>query len=351
MADELDNTAAAEAPAAKRPKMSGVMRFFVVLLVIDFLRLLLGLIFESRDSVVYDPTSVFTWISIALGVPLLWMICCRFKAARPYALAYSIVDVLLCIPGSFTGDVFDFISFLLAGGIYLAIGLYFFNSKAAKAYLTEPFNPEYDPTVSYSKDLVIDRKSWPFWRNIGIYYCFFSLAGHWMESAFCMLIRAGIVDGEVDLNNTMLWRDWFYPFPMEGLAVALIAIFLYPLFRKLIKSVKQQWIAYVVSFIINGLVCVTIEYVMGMFVNADLQLWDYSNMPFNLNGMICLQNGVGFAFAASIICWQVYPLLERLFARLPKNVMNLIFIITLAMYAIPQTLYLIDVPLSLIDIE
>lgn len=340
-----------EKKAAKkeRPKMPKLMLALTVLIVLDFLAMLLNFIFASRDLIAYDPASLFEWGNIVLGVVLLWMIWCRFKAARPFALIYTAIDVAVCVAESFAGGQFDPYTFIATATFDVLLFIYFLTSKKARAFLTVPFSLDHDPSASVGKDLVINRKSWAFYRNLGIYYCFFSLAGHWMEYGFCMLIRMGLVQGDVDLNNTMLWRDWFYPFPMEGLAVVIIAVLLYPLFRKLLEVVKPRVLAYVASFVVNGLACVSIEYTMGMFVNANHQLWDYSDMPFNFQGMICLQNGVGFAIAASIICWLVYPLLERWLARVPKNIMNLVFVVTVALYAIPQTLYLIDPPISYED--
>lgn len=46
----------------------------------------------------------------------------------------------------------------------------------------------------------------------------------------CQPIIAGLVEGDYDPSNTMLWRDWLYPFPMEGAPVVLIAVALYPLY-------------------------------------------------------------------------------------------------------------------------
>ncbi len=329
-----------------RPKMPKWLHFITVLFALNFILTIMGLVFTSRDLVDYGAANLLDWANVVFEMVMLWMLWCRFKVARCFAMGYTAFNMLVGFTNSVIEGHFDPLGFLIGSLFDVMLFVYFLTSKKTKAYLTEDFGIDQKSAAPYVKELSVNRRSWAFFRNLIIYYCFFSLAGHWMESAFCMLIRAGIVAGEVDLNNTMLWRDWFYPFPMEGIAVVLIAVFLYPLFMKLLKTVKFPGVAYLVSFVVNGLVCVAIEYAMGMFVNADLQLWDYRNMPFNLNGMICLQNGVGFAFAASVICWAVYPALERLFARIPENVMNLVFVVTLTAYMIPQALYLTDPPVS-----
>ena len=351
LSKEENAAARAEKKAVKaaRPKMPKWLHVLTVLFALNFVITIASLIFTSRDLVSYNTVNLLDWANIVFEMVLLWMLWCRFKVARPFVLFYSAFNVTVGAAYSIYLGTFDVFSLVFDSLFDIALFLYFLLSKKTRAYLIQPFGIDKESALGETHELRINRRNWAFFRNLIIYYCFFSLAGHWMESAFCMLIRAGIVAGEVDLNNTMLWRDWFYPFPMEGIAVVLIAVLLYPLFIKLREKITIPGIAYAISFVINGLVCVAIEYIMGQFVNADLQLWNYSDMPFNFQGMICLQNGLGFAFAASVICWCVYPLLERWFAKLPKNVMNLAFVVVLVSYAIPQALYLPDSPVPYKD--
>ena len=359
-AKKAADKAAKKAAKAALPKMPRFCIALTILFALNFICTIANLAFTSRDLIQYDSSNLIDWLNIVLEMVTLWMIWCRFKIARPVVMCYSAFNIIADIWRTFfTSEATSYAAYAGKSATYaasvvltlivfcvfnLVLFLYFWRSKKLKAYLTQDFGITQETAIGQHKDIKVNRRSWPFWRNIIIYYCFFSLAGHWMESAFCMLIRAGIAPGEVNLNNTMLWRDWFYPFPMEGFAVVLIALFLYPLFVKLRNSFKVPAIGYAISFLINALVCVAIEYTMGCIVNADHHLWDYSNMFLNLNGQVCLQNGALFGLAASIICWIVYPLLERLLARVPRNVMNLVFVITVAAYAIPQALYLTDPP-------
>ena len=328
----------------KGTKMPGLMRFYVVLFALNFVFTLLSLSLISRDFINYNQATLIDFLNIVLEVVLLWMLWCRFKVARPYVMCFTVFNITVGWLGHFLTGTFNLGAEVWSSLFDILLFLYFATSKKARAYLTEPFGVEKEQATANDKELKINRKSWAFWRNLGIYYCVFSLVGHWMEAALCQLMRFGIIQGDYDPTNTMLWRDWFYPYPMEGLAVVFIALLLYPLWRWLLTKFKYPVFAYALSFICNALLCAAIEYTMGIFVNADLQLWDYSNMPFNINGMVCLQNTFGFGVIASLIAWMVYPALERLLAKVPKNIMMLLFVIILAAYAIPQTLYLIDPP-------
>jgi uncharacterized membrane protein len=189
------------------------------------------------------------------------------------------------------------------------------------------------------------RWSWPFVRNLVMYFCVFSFLGHWMEVTFCLAIKAGLVGGEYDPSNTMLWRDWFYPFPMHGMAVVLIGVLLYPLWRFLVRKTNVV-VGSLFSFVINGIMCGLIEFTFGLLWNADLQNWDYTNMPFNIMGQVCLQNVIGFAFAASIIAWMVYPWLERTLAKLPGAAVNIASVVVLMAFLVAQTLYLVEPPID-----
>ena len=56
--------------------------------------------------------------------------------------------------------------------------LYFFKSKRCKYLLTEPFIVEPE-----SKEFKLQRnyyqpKTWPFWRDLIIIFCVFSIVGH-----------------------------------------------------------------------------------------------------------------------------------------------------------------------------
>ena len=330
-----------------RTKIPRFMKFLMVIFTLNFVLTAICLIITSRDLIDYNNTTLFDFANIVFEMVLLWMLWCRFKCARTWALIFTAGNIIVGWSlNFFVFNNFNLVTELASSSFDIVMFLYFLTSKKARAALNQPFGIDKQSAAPVSKELVINRRSWPFWRNLGIYFCVFSLVGHWMEAGLSQLMALGIIQGEVDYTNTMLWRDWFYPFPMEGAAVVFIALFLYPLWRWLMGKFKVPGFAYLLSFIANMLLCVCIEFGMGMFVNADLQLWDYTDMPFNFMGQVCAQNAFGFGLVASIITWIVYPALERLFAKIPLNVMNLVFVVVCAAYMIPQTLYLIDPPLT-----
>ena len=83
---------------------------------------------------------------------------------------------------------------------------------------------------------------------------------------------------------------------------------------------------------------------MGLIVNADLQLWDYRDNFCNIMGQVCLQNTTAFGVVAAIITWWVYPLMERWIARVPRDIMNIVFVVVAIFGAIIWSLYIINPP-------
>jgi len=121
---------------------------------------------------------------------------------------------------------------------------------------------------------------------------------------------------------------------------------LYPFFLWLKKKFtgKRRILAYVISFFAGALLCTVIEFSMGLLVNADLQLWDYRDNFCNIMGQVCLQNTMAFGVVAAIITWWVYPLMERMIARVPQDIMNIAFVVIAVFGAIIWSLYLINPP-------
>ena len=95
----------------------------------------------------------------------------------------------------------DFTSLILDIVVDGFMCLYFWFSKRAKYCLTKPFHiepesKEFKIQVNYYKP-----KTWAFWRDLIMIFCVFSVVGHWMEAAYCLPIKYGILPGIYDPNS------------------------------------------------------------------------------------------------------------------------------------------------------
>jgi uncharacterized membrane protein len=80
--------------------------------------------------------------------------------------------------------------------------------------------------------------------------------------------------------------------------------------------------------------------------DGSLIFWDYSDMPFNFMGQICLQNSLAFGLAATLLVWALFPAIERLILACAKDSMNLISIVITITYLLLAAFYLIKPPMS-----
>ncbi|MBE6464225.1 MAG: hypothetical protein E7003_02700 [Eggerthellaceae bacterium] len=324
------------------PNSMGFMRFVQIVFAIHIASTLILLILTSRDTVSYSFANIMDWIMVVLeGVSFFFFIN-RYKAGRPFVIGVALVGIIVPTIASVASGNFSLIVLLTNGAWYIFLFFYFLFSRRVKATLVNDLSfrkGEYEP-----ENFVINRRGWPFIRNLIIFFLVFSTLGHFMEIGMCQFIIMGLVEGEVDTTNTMLYRDLMFPFPMEGAVVVIIALFLYPFYTWLKKKLKPVFFAYLISFVTSALLCATTEFCAGLIFNADLQNWDYSNQFGNIMGQVCLQNTIAFGAAASIINWWVYPLLEKLLARVPNDIMNIAFAFILMFNTIIWSLYIIVPP-------
>ena len=195
------------------------------------------------------------------------------------------------------------------------------------------------------------RLHWPRLRGLGLYYMVFALLGHWGEILFCTGIKYGLIRGGYDRENHMLWDQWLFPFPAEGVVAVLMALFLYPAKNAIHAWVKAQALAGLVpagaataialatTFVMNQAVCTMIDYGTGMVANRNYELWDYRDMPFNFQGQICLQNSLVYGVLSTTAAWWLFPRTERLLATVDATVLDGVFVGLGSLFVFLELLY------------
>lgn len=63
------------------------------------------------------------------------------------------------------------------------------------------------------------------------------------------------------------------------------------------------------------------EYVMGLFYERALhvQFWDYSDLPFNLDGLVCLPFSLAWTVLSLVLVYALSPGVDAFAARLPAS--------------------------------
>ncbi len=325
------------------PSSIGFLRVIQVMLACNILFTVFLLTIYIKGSYELEFNNSLNLLNVLFDGISFWLIWKRKRFARTWVVGVSIFNITVGVLFNIISGQFDPAYQFMLSFFDVFLLVYFLTSERVKAALVEPFNVR-----TLNDDLDEDEsffrpKTWEFWRNLIVYFVVFSIVGHWMEAGVCLLIKYGIVPGTYD-PTSQIWSDWLYPFPVYGIGFCACAILLYPLKNALQRKFKRTLPSLVVSFIANALVCTLIELIMGLANNADLQLWDYSNMFCNFMGQVCLQNALFFGFVATIMTWLVYPALERLFRRLPNEAITGVFIVAVVGCAVLYALYYITLP-------
>lgn len=327
----------------------GFMRVLQVFFSINVALSLGLLVFTVKGSHELDFAEILSLINLVFDGVSLWLIAQRKNAARVFIIGFSLFNIVGgSVYGLATGS-FNLFAQLGSSSLDIVLIVYFLTSKRAKAVLTQPFSLETKRIHLAEAQSYFQPKTWAFWRNIIIYFCVFSVVGHWMEAGYCTLIRFGLLPGIYD-PTSQIWHDWLYPFVVYGFGAVACVLLLYPVKNFLHKHIRGSVGPLLLSFMVNALVCTAIELTMGLMLNqplpdGTLPLWDYRNMFCNFMGQVCLQNAVGFGLVATLMTWVIYPGLEKLISLLSKDVMNVVFIAVVVGFCVLFLQYCINIVL------
>ena len=330
------------------PKKLGFMRVLQVVFSIHIVLEIMALTLLSKEYWALGFDSVLSLVDLLFEAVTLYLIAGRKQHTREIVMGLAAVNIAVGVIHYVSIGQFNAMIQVVSSASDIVLFLYFALSRRVKAIMVQPFSME-EAGRSYEEARGFFKlRTLQFWRNIVIYYCVFSVVGHWMEAAYCLTIKYGIMPGTYD-PNSQIWSDWLYPFPVYGCGFLACVLLLSPVRFWLQKHIKNVFVALAASFVVNAAVCGAIELVMGLMLNQPdpvtgvKPLWDYSDMAFNFMGQICLLNTCAFGLVATLMTWAVYPALERFLNRLPKDVMRILFICVVVGYAILMALYYVNV--------
>ena len=68
--------------------------------------------------------------------------------------------------------------------------------------------------------------------------------------------------------------------------------------------------------------CTTLEYLAGWYLESTwgVKWWDYSAMPWNLQGRVCLYSALLFGVGGLLLVWLVSPLFYSFYCRIPLKI-------------------------------
>ena len=133
------------------------------------------------------------------------------------------------------------------------------------------------------------------------------------------------------VNRGILTGPWL---PIYGAG----ALFLYFLLDRWKKKP-------VLVFLASMIVCSVLEYCAGYFLEKTwgVKWWDYSGMPLNLHGHICLLSSLMFGAGGVLLVSFLIPIYTKLYQKLPKRVRIAVGLILLILFVVDAA-YSADFP-------
>ena len=129
-----------------------------------------------------------------------------------------------------------------------------------------------------------------------------SFAGVIIEMLWCLITR-----GYIASRAGLVWGPFNLLYGVGAVALTL------PLYR---YRNKGSWISFLGGFAVGSIV----EYVCswGQELVFGSRSWDYSGVPFNINGRICLLYSIFWGFLGILWIKSIYPWMAKLILKIPN---------------------------------
>ena len=144
------------------------------------------------------------------------------------------------------------------------------------------------------------------WISVILYFIIYSFLGWCCETVYCSILQKKFV------NRGFLYGPLC---PIYGCGALLV---LY-----LLRDVRAS----ILPLFLSGMVVTTIlEYLTSVLLEKlfHMKWWDYSAMPFNINGRVCLLNSCEFGALSVFVIMVLHPAVTRLVGRIPGPVQLLL---------------------------
>lgn len=144
----------------------------------------------------------------------------------------------------------------------------------------------------------------------------FSIFG-WVWEGIYDLLKYGVL-----ANHGVLFGPWL---PIYGFG----GVFLYLL---LSRYKKYPIVVFMGSFVF----CTLIEYFTGVYleITKGRMWWTYKDMPFNIDGKICLLASIFFGIAGYLLIFFIAPRLKELFIKLNYKKAAILILFLMAIFTL-----------------
>lgn len=91
----------------------------------------------------------------------------------------------------------------------------------------------------------------------------------------------------------------------------------------------------ILTFVSSMVLCTVLEYLTGWYLELTwgVKWWDYSEMPLNLHGRICLLGSLLFGLGGMLLVWVIAPLFNLLYRKVPVRIRTSIGLLVIIVFA------------------
>ncbi len=168
-----------------------------------------------------------------------------------------------------------------------------------------------------------EKKHRHFSRGVNMYkilWIFYigSFAGVILEMLWCYLTR-----GHFESRQGLVWGPFNV---LYGLGAVALSYFLYR-FRN-----HSDWVSFLGGFLVGSV----LEYICswGQEFTLGVRAWDYSHLPFNINGRICLFYSLMWGALGVLWIKRIYPLLSLVILQIPNKIGKILTWVFLAFFIV-----------------
>lgn len=174
------------------------------------------------------------------------------------------------------------------------------NNEIQNQEIKQILKEETETTMSKDTKLEAEKKKkitimgLSIWRILA-YFIIYSVVGYIIETVFGIVTK-----GRWESRQSFLYGPFC---AIYGLGAAIMIIFLH-------KYSKKYNILFVGGFIVGSIVEYLVSWIGEMILGV--KWWDYSNMPLNINGRICVYFSLFWGFLALYLIASFNPKIDRM---------------------------------------
>lgn len=148
-----------------------------------------------------------------------------------------------------------------------------------------------------------------------LYFFFYSAAGWLVESTYCSIGERKLINRGFLLGPIC---------PIYGKGALVLSLLIYNPFK------DRPLLVFLLGMVFCDILEYAVSFIMEKLFNA--RWWDYEGELFNLNGRICFKHTIYWGIIATIFVKTIHPAVEKLFAKIPENVITIAVCIILPIF-------------------